>query len=94
MRGFLALPLLWVLGCHDRRIGSDYFPETTAGQELFKRASFDLNCPQTQLTIERLGSQTAGVRGCSRQAVYVMDHGNWILNSPGIGDQQKPSEAR
>jgi hypothetical protein len=39
--------------------------------QLLDRASFDLNCPEEQLRIERIDSRTRGVRGCGRQGVYI-----------------------
>ena len=85
--------LLGVSACthiHDKS-----FAGTELGQALVRRASFDLNCPESQLSIEELSPRTAGVRGCSRQAVYVADHGQWILNSaPNANTGTQPSEAR
>ncbi len=39
--------------------------------QLRARASFDLNCPDTQLEIVPIDGRTKGVRGCGQQATYV-----------------------
>jgi hypothetical protein len=96
MRVLLALAPFCLLGCHDRSIGSDYFRETQAGQELLKRAAFDLSCPESELSVVQLAPSTAGVRGCSKQAAYVRERASWILDSSPrpVSQESKPSEAR
>lgn len=60
------------------------FRETT-----LSRASFEMQCPQQQLTVEDLtpqeeaaaGSQM-GVSGCGKRAVYVKtDYDGWVNNT-------------
>lgn len=57
---------------------------TWHGGALRSRASYELQCPETQLQITELGDKTAGVDGCGRRATYVYnsDAGAWLLNSP------------
>ena len=40
-------------------------------QGVRRRAAFDLKCPQSALTVVRLGSRSYGVRGCGKRASYV-----------------------
>jgi hypothetical protein len=94
MRGLLGVALLLAVSActhiHDKS-----FPESEPGQALVRRASFDLNCPESELFIRELGPKMAGVRGCSRRAVYVHDRGQWIMNSAPLADTEtQPSEAR
>ena len=39
---------------------------------LRKQAGFDLNCPEKDLSIQHLNADTFGVRGCDRQASYIL----------------------
>ena len=41
------------------------------GQQLTRRASFDLDCAPGDLRYRRIDSQTQGVLGCGRRATYV-----------------------
>lgn len=54
---------------------------------LLRRASFDLDCPEADLSTQDLGGQTYGVRGCGKQATYVLVAGeggrSWVMNSGG-----------
>jgi hypothetical protein len=60
----------------------------TQGQ-LLKRASFDLNCSESQINVIEIDSRTSGVRGCGSQATYVencqpafmREECTWVLNS-------------
>ncbi len=53
------------------------------------RAAFDMNCPEDRLDVvslsESAGGQinSAGVRGCGQQLVYVRanNHSNWVLDA-------------
>jgi hypothetical protein len=46
-------------------------PGCATEASLIKRASFDLDCPESKITVQRLDSRTSGVRGCGQRAVYV-----------------------
>ena len=63
-------------------------------EQLRKRASFDLDCPEGQITLVEIDPRTTGVRGCDRKATYVEtcetgsgDYGTyrtnctWVLNA-------------
>ncbi len=57
--------------------------------ELKKQASFDMNCAAADLNTIETGQYRYGVRGCGRQATYVMQACNrlshactYIMNSP------------
>ncbi|MBI5536736.1 MAG: hypothetical protein HY898_28710 [Deltaproteobacteria bacterium] len=69
---FALLLLGTATGCH----GAMYNPELK--QDLTRRASFDLNCPPADLTYTELSRaddgliRSYGVRGCSRQAAYIL----------------------
>ncbi|MDI1442554.1 hypothetical protein [Polyangium sp. 6x1] len=39
---------------------------------LRKQAAFDLNCGEAELTIVSLNTDTFGLRGCGRQASYIL----------------------
>jgi hypothetical protein len=61
--------------------------------KLRPRASFDLHCPETQLTMTELGGDcgkkvaeeyncTLGVNGCGQQVTYVhVPNGAWVMNN-------------
>ena len=77
MRGLAALGVLMplvLLGC----VGM---------KNLKARAAYDLQCPQEQLQLTKLGKSSYGVDGCGRRATYVCrkpDSKNcedWVLNS-------------
>lgn len=64
----------------------------TVGQ-LKARAAFDLDCPESQLTIVAIDDRTRGVRGCGSKAVYVetcrmLNNAptdcTWVLNSDDV----------
>lgn len=58
--------------------------------QLIRRATFDLQCPQQNLSVVQIDSRTRGVSGCGQKAVYVESctgPGNntdctWVLNTP------------
>lgn len=37
-----------------------------------KRASYELSCPQEQLTATEINSQTIGVEGCGKKVIYKL----------------------
>ena len=56
--------------------------------DLRKRAAFDLRCDQADLNFTELSKKgdfitSYGVRGCGRQAAYVLDddHELWLMNT-------------
>lgn len=55
----------------------------TALQDLSKRASFDLDCPASQLTFHELSDPSEqGVTGCDQRVTYIMvPYTGWVLNS-------------
>jgi hypothetical protein len=60
-------------------------------EHLTQRASFDLNCPESQINVVDLGGKTKGVTGCGKKATYVetctgqkgefATTCSWVLNS-------------
>lgn len=90
----MALSFLLCTGCF-RQARRD-----TATGNLLSRASFDMNCPREELDVTVLSQSslnvlnTAGVRGCGQQAVYIRrnDHTNWVLDTPTSTDAASPSE--
>ncbi len=95
MRGpwsFLGTLSLVLVAC---RGGSDpETPEQPGGEELRRRAEFDLGCKQ--LSFVQISEKTIGVRGCGKKVVYVEScqnphipwDCNWILNS----DERRTSD--
>ena len=85
----VALVLTCLCGCAARR-------NERVMATLRSRASFDMNCPEEQLQITELsrsaGSMvnSAGVRGCGHQAVYVRanNHTNWVLDASSGGETE------
>jgi hypothetical protein len=61
--------------------------------DLRRAASFDLSCPQTDLTISPLGDASelhgggrTGAAGCGKKAAYLWDDRNqsWVKNSESV----------
>lgn len=55
---------------------------------LLQRATFDLNCPRSEIKADLLSDGVAGVTGCGQRATYIDHCGgymnlncNWALNS-------------
>jgi len=46
-----------------------------------QRASFDLDCPESELALTPLGANQMGVEGCGKKAAYVATESGWVLNS-------------
>jgi len=42
-----------------------------SANQLVKRASFDMSCPEDQIQVVEIDKRTRGVRGCGKQATYV-----------------------
>jgi hypothetical protein len=68
----------------DKEVADEQFPH------IKERASFDLSCPRSGLTIVTLAASgsdydvpvQAGVTGCGKRAVYVNIRGaGWVLDS-------------
>ncbi len=55
--------------------------------ELMKRASFDMDCEQSDIEIVRIDQTTFGVKGCEQRATYKLTFDGWILNAAtdGVG---------
>jgi hypothetical protein len=85
MKGLaVAWVLLWVgpaIGCGGASV-----------EQLRARAAFDLQCPESSITLVHLDDRTQGVTGCGQRATYVesctmMDgYGGkhdctWVLNT-------------
>jgi hypothetical protein len=79
----LALALLLIAACG------------ATSQQLVRRASFDLNCPQEQISVHQIDRRTRGARGCGQRAVYIQScQGGgtaaactWVLNADSTRDQ-------
>lgn len=82
-----ALPilLLCIAGCVASLGGWSH----ATGEQLTRRASFDLGCDAKDLRYTRIDDQTQGVSGCAKHATYVetcTKHGagdpecTWLLN--------------
>jgi hypothetical protein len=50
------------------------------------RASFDLQCPKSQIKTVTLDDRTEGVRGCGQQATYVQQCEATTLRGTTIGE--------
>lgn len=91
-----GLMLLCLGGCGGTQViqgfklNADKWREDEA--KIKARAAFDLQCPESQLTMRILGTmanpmvddwvEQVGVRGCGRQGVYVRSaNGGFLLNS-------------
>ncbi len=47
-----------------------------------KRAAYEMECPESQLTTTDLGDSSMGVSGCGKKAVYKWAYGaGWVNNS-------------
>lgn len=57
-----AAAALLVVGCASGR---------ASGDQLSRRAGFDLQCDAAGLAFVEIDDRTRGVRGCGRQATYV-----------------------
>jgi hypothetical protein len=61
---------------------SDEFP--TRAEKLLgmigDRAAFDLQCDAASLGFKYIDTNTVGVVGCGKRAVYVKGAGSWVLN--------------
>jgi hypothetical protein len=74
--------LLPAVGC------SEYYANA-----LKERATFDLACPDKQITVVELGGDAYGAQGCGRKAsyVYVPQRSTFLLN--GVVTQVAPAPA-
>lgn len=71
--------------------------------DLRRRAAFDLQCPEAQLSHVALGGEIHGVSGCGRRATYIRFcrewfggtcmNGDWVLNAPGLPQDQPDTRA-
>lgn len=71
MKYLLIISMLLITGC-------------SSTGNLKKRASFDLNCAQDQLSLIELGGNgVMGVEGCGQRATYLrVGIDSWAVNSP------------
>ena len=55
----------------------------SSDDNLKKRASFDLSCPESALVVSDLSSNNTvkGVSGCDRRATYVWNNRAWVMNN-------------
>lgn len=82
----LAIGLLVALsqGCGNY-YDKNYFV-THRQEKLARRASFDLNCSEQDLSMKPLGAKSdgydlVGVDGCGKKGTYVEYRGSWIQNT-------------
>lgn len=61
--------------------------------EVRRRAAFDLDCAESQLTVVELDERTRGISGCGSRATYVRQNGAWFLNSTSGGEVRVMSAA-
>jgi hypothetical protein len=62
-------------------------------EQLRRRASFDLDCPEGELEVVELDERTKGVRGCGRRATYI-EHCDRVYTEQTIGAQSSGSTAK
>jgi hypothetical protein len=64
-----ALPIVFLIvaGCAGSLGGWSH----ATGEQLTRRASFDLDCASSNLRYNRIDAQTQGVVGCGKHATYV-----------------------
>jgi hypothetical protein len=62
-------------------------------EALKERATFDLACPEQELTVTELGGDAYGATGCGKRAsyIYVSRSGTFVLN--GLISQPAPPPA-
>lgn len=69
-------------------------PQVASKDKLLKRASFDMDCPESSLEIVEIDDRTRGVKGCNQRATYVETckpcangyvgcECTWLLNTDG-----------
>jgi hypothetical protein len=60
-------------------------------EQLVRRAAFDLNCSESQISVVELDDRSRGVSGCGKKAVYLescttqnreRSSCTWVLNTP------------
>ena len=69
--------------------------------QLVRRASYDMSCPETQIQVYEIDNRTRGVQGCGQRATYIesctdparaSNTCTWVLNSDANrGPQQQAS---
>jgi hypothetical protein len=75
-----------------------------AKQQVLPRAAFETGCPQSELTITILATDSEnvsqlGVTGCGAKLVYVLVAGGqmqsdmWVVNTSGSSDVPRPPPA-
>lgn len=69
-------------------------PQLASKDKLLKRASFDMDCPESSLEVVEIDDRTRGVKGCDQRATYVETckpcangyvgcECTWLLNTDG-----------
>ncbi|MDP2343849.1 MAG: hypothetical protein Q8O67_23015 [Deltaproteobacteria bacterium] len=57
-------------------------PKSHFDNYMLKRAAFELDCNESALKTEDIGSMSIGVTGCDRRAVYqLVPNVGWVLAS-------------
>lgn len=88
---FVPLLLLFASGCLHTH---------ATGEQLARRAAFDLQCDEQALTVVELDDRTRGVAGCGQRVTYVEQckpcangyvgcECTWLLNGDGRSEQTK-----
>ncbi len=84
----IIIALAGTTACASMLIGTQpWFDQNSTGKStLSKRASFDMSCPEAQLTFACLGAgqpcESVGVSGCEKKATYLfVDNSAWVMNS-------------
>lgn len=82
---FASIFLVFLLGACGASWGSGRWFEGKK-RSLARRASFELQCPESTLTLRPMGQtadgyDTVGVEGCERRAVYIYNGYLWIMNT-------------
>ena len=65
MSSSLRLPVFVLLGV------SGLVGCFASDQQLLRRASFDMGCPEPQLQLVGIDAETTGVVGCGKRATYI-----------------------
>lgn len=75
-----------VIGALAAGCGGEAAKRALRESEVRRRASFDLDCAEHQLTVVELDERTRGITGCGSRATYVRQNGAWFLNSTSGGE--------
>ncbi len=82
----VPLAALFAVACASAaRPVDDFRHPSSAG---IKRASFEMQCPESELQVVDLGSWTVGVTGCGKKAVYKNIAGAGWVNDTARGEPE------